>query len=268
MKKLGLCFLTICLEVVAVIAQGQLKPFLIVPLQEKERATVTISQGWKYADDERRLHPGIPTHFGIDFRCKRGTPVLAPADGVCFGSCHLFYLDDLFKGKRIGFGLGHFVVIWHPQTQVYSLYAHLERINGDIVPYFKPVAKGDGWDPSVIYQSVGAILAMKNEQGQTPEPVKRGQVIGYVGDTGLTLLGDGETPDFRPDPEQFPTWDPAGPHLHWEVYTRTADGARKDKRFDPFDLYGECDTYKDVFKSPARGLLVPDATTGFPQFSG
>jgi murein DD-endopeptidase MepM/ murein hydrolase activator NlpD len=103
----------------------------------------------------------LQIHHGVDMENPRGTPILAAADGV------VFYAGSDLETK---FGpqndyYGNLVVIEHPfqspdGQKVYSLYGHMQRL--DV---------------------------------QTGQDVKRGQVIGIVGDKGVAY----------------------GPHLHFEV---------------------------------------------------
>lgn len=235
-------------------SKAELKPFLSVPLESKVRDTVVITEGYDYLQ-ELSLHPSVKRHYAVDFQVRRGTPVLAAADGYAFASYHLVYLEDRFQGKRMGFGLGRFVQIWHPQAGVYTLYAHLGQIDSS-VRYHQPVRLDEGWDPAKLYVPVEEFLKLA-------APVKRGQRIGTVGTSGLSLLGDGE----HPNNVNLPTWDPAGPHLHFEVYTRGANGRGKVLRWDPFGLEQTSPAYKGIFRELATGYFLPDPKTGWPLFA-
>ncbi|OQB06249.1 MAG: Peptidase family M23 [bacterium ADurb.Bin212] len=218
--------------------------FLTLPFTMGTR--VAISQGWLYSMDEVVIHPGITHHNGVDFACPWGTRVLVPADGVAVASYHTYYMGD-FHGRLIGYGLGLFVQIWHPEAQLFTSYAHLSKASKEI-PYISPVRQGDSWQPAAaIYVPLEVFLAQGVE-------VKRGDYLGEVGRTGL-LLHD-ETPSNPPATKATdPTWDPAGDHLHWECYRRTLDGLRKDPeaRCDPFGVYGLREAYNI---NKASGLLL------------
>ena len=64
--------------------------------------------------------------------------------------------------------------------------------------------------------------------------------------------------------DHFHSWDET--HLHFEVYTRKTDGSLKELRWDPFDLYGQVESYVTAFNQPARGLWLSGAD-GTPQFA-
>ncbi|HEY1074631.1 MAG TPA: M23 family metallopeptidase [Patescibacteria group bacterium] len=256
----------------------EIQPFLAVPFERKLRENLRLSQTWKYNDQEAPLHPTIVLHKGCDFTHRLGTPIFAAARGVALGSYHFTFLEDKFNretktrdmesGKRMGYGLGQFVLIWHPQMGVFTLYAHLQEINRQRIPYFLPEQDGEDWNPVVIMQSVAAMMASTNSQGYYPQWVNQGDPIGIMGVSGLSLEGDGESPGFIPDQELFPTWDPAGPHLHFEVFTRKDDGSGKNLRWDPWGIYDEAHAYRGVLESPTRGLFLPDPQTGWPKFAG
>ena len=89
-------------------------------------------------------------HRGLDIRARRGTPVLAAADGV------------VAKVTRDRY-LGRVIRIDHKASQMETVYGHLNK-------YAKGIRRG--------------------------KVVKRGDIIGYVGNTGVST----------------------GPHLHYGVY--------------------------------------------------
>jgi murein DD-endopeptidase MepM/ murein hydrolase activator NlpD len=109
-------------------------------------------------------------HTGIDLAQRRLSPVLAAADGIVL-ACGLAVPGEPEQSY------GMIVVIAHTRT-IATLYAHLE----------------DETAPPAV----------------TPgQVVKRGQIIGYVGMTGLTT----------------------GPHLHFEV--RVAGQCQNPRDFLP-----------------------------------
>lgn len=99
---------------------------------------------------KRRFHPILKrwkAHHGTDFGAKRGTPILAVADG-----------EIIFSGRMGGYG--NVIKIQHKDNYV-TLYAHQSKLK----------AKKD-------------------------EFVKKGDIIGYIGNTGRST----------------------GPHLHFGLY--------------------------------------------------
>lgn len=245
--------------------QATVTPFLAIPLAED--GPRAISQGYEYSKDEISFHPEITRHFGIDFKAKWGTPVYAPADGLAVASYHTHYLDSPKKGS-IGFGLGLFIQIWHEEAKLYSMYGHLAAIDETAIPYIPPTfnAQTQEWEPrQALYVPLGQFK-------KQAKPVKRGDLIGLIGYTGLFLdkeneasliMKDSQKPPLF-DPKKVKTWDPHGAHLHWEIYTRSADGLKKETRLDPFGIYAKREEYGSVFKK-AQGLIIgnPDGTPLF-----
>jgi len=67
---------------------------------------------------------GNPTyHAGLDFDAGRGTPVYAVADGVI----HDIARDSTPRGPYAGYG--NAVVLYHPDDERWSFYAHLDSIS-------------------------------------------------------------------------------------------------------------------------------------------
>jgi len=235
----------------------QPKPFLSIPLA-KDAPTLRISEGWIYSEDEGLIHPVILTHFAVDLRAEWGTPIYAPADGLAVASYHIYDMVDAYD-RVIGYGLGLFVQIWHEEAKLYSSYSHLSRIS-ETIPYIPPTLEGDSWQPRrAIYVPINVF------KGQA-KPLKMGDLIGYIGYTGLRL-GYKEVPANPPsvDSDRDKTWDPNGAHLHWEVFSRTPDGSKKKDRYDPFGIYGEREEYVGIF-TKATGLILANPD-GSPQFA-
>jgi murein DD-endopeptidase MepM/ murein hydrolase activator NlpD len=233
--------------------ERKLNPFLTLPVRN-----FRVTEGWEY-DAEAPFHPETPRHYAIDFQTNRGTPVYAAADGMALQSFHTSYLPNLYKGKRLGFGLGHFVQIWHPNAQVYTAYCHLDRVSS-AVPYIAPKSEHEGlYSPEIVYAS-------QKEVSAACKLVRQGQLIGYVGDTGLSDEYT-EKPDVVRDHSKLPTWDPAGPHLHFEVYARGSNGFKDPaQRWDPYGIYGKAADYKSG-RQTATGLWLLNGNS-MPKFVG
>lgn len=210
------------------------KPFLTLPFKQTDapRGKLAVNEGWYYSPEEMAVHDK-PLHRGIDWPRKRETPVVAAADGYAVRSFQLADTEETYKGKKVGFSLGEFVEIWHPKQKLYTMYAHLQKAD-DGVPYVTTEQLSETtWEPTGIYVRSAEFM-------QKAVEVKRGQVIGYVGDSGI---GWGYSDSFNTNTKHvnernantLPSWDET--HLHFEVYSRTSDGRYKDERFDPFGLY-------------------------------
>lgn len=203
-------------------------PFLSIPL--RCNTPVRVSEGWIYSDFEQGVH-GHYEHCAVDLAVDRGTEVLAPAAGLAIASYQLAYCGH-YQGKRVGFGLGHFVEIWHPDVRLYTLVAHLER-SSPAIRYCRPKPRGDAW--------VAPDAAARTRGGHRSwTPVSRGDVVGWAGDSGL-CWGYDEGPASRPDPAAYPSWDEV--HVHLEVFRRDPVTAVKVERLDPFRIYGTSEEY-------------------------
>lgn len=246
--------------------QASIEPFMTLPLRESDVPAegFTVNEGWYYSPEEMAIH-GKPLHRGIDWPIARGTPVVAVADGYAVRSFQLATTNKAYQGKSVGFSLGEFVEIWHPEQGVYTLYGHLNRASDD-VPYVTSQRLAPNiWEPTGIYVGTDTFM-------ERATPVKRGQVIGYAGDSGV---GWGYSDTFNTqtrhvaerDYAALPSWDET--HLHLEVYTRTANGRFKAIRFDPFDLYdyvrSERNPYTDVPSAHTLWLTDEDGQPEHPE---
>lgn len=156
-----------------------------------------VVNGWQYSHQTKPYgvnSPGIP-HHAIDYLAEYGDPVLAAADGVAMTS-------EQPKG-----GFGRFVLIRHHQTDEQgshytSLYAHLSKAANHIKSY----SPDQRW----------------NSQYLEWTPVKKGEIIGYVGNDKAEWT-----------------------HLHFQVgldnYTGTINFP-----IDPYDLYKETTESEDA----------------------
>lgn len=227
------------------------KPFLSVPFSYAEREKLTISEGWKYTEEEKAVH-GYATHYAVDFAAPRGTPIYAATSGYAISSFHIAYAGE-HEGKKVGFGLGRFVQIWNPQQKVYVSYSHLDGVGAGI-PYIAPkkgkTAEGlVTYDPTIVYQPLAEVM-------KVAKFVRKGQLVGYVGDTGLSW-GYQENLTKR-DVKKYPSWDET--HLHFEVYRRSAGGS-KAERYDPFGFYAAAEVYQS-WGQAVGGLWLKTPTGG------
>ena len=111
-------------------------------------------------------------HSGIDIKTKQveGIPIYAPADG---------YVSRI---KVAHFGFGKALYLKHPNGYS-TVYAHLQRYGGNIQTLVK----------SAQYKKERYEVELFPEQADIP--VKKGDLIGYTGDSGSS----------------------GGPHLHFEI---------------------------------------------------
>ena len=221
--------------------------WLSVPFAKEDAAGIKITEGWIYSQEEQRIH-GYTDHKAVDFASRVGTKVYAAADGWAVYSFHSRLIPGrMWQGKAVGFGLGHFVQIWHSEQKRYTCYGHLSYVERHI-PYLDPVQDSKqphDFDPKAVYLPNGVIPKGALE-------VHRGDLIGYVGTSGLTWDYT-EFPSSGPDDHQ--SWDE--PHLHFEVYTRGADG-KKDRWYDPFCLYSDAKEYNPENPVSVAGLWLFD----------
>ncbi|WP_425659174.1 M23 family metallopeptidase [Tenacibaculum ascidiaceicola] len=112
-------------------------------------------------------------HSGVDIKTqgKEGIPIYAPADG---------YVSRI-KVQQYGFGKALYIT--HPNGYT-TVYAHLKRFEPNIQRYVKSIQyKKEKYSTGNLF--------LKSDKF----PVKKGQIIGYTGDTGSS----------------------GGPHLHYEI---------------------------------------------------
>lgn len=210
------------------------KRYLSLPVRGKYK----ITEGWLYSEQEKKIH-GLEFHGGVDFAQPRNSPVYAAASGWAIASYSSNPFHDQktgksrrYRGKIVGMGLGNFVQIYHPDAKRFTQYGHLGKVTENI-PFTKPRKLKDG---RLI--PVGHKVKPRDLKSYLKAVwVKRGEVIGYVGDSGLTL-GYKDYPE-RPNPKKYPSWDET--HLHFEEFVRNSRGLKQ--RHDPFDVYSSYEKY-------------------------
>jgi len=231
-----------------------------LPLRERDAlGSLYDTQGWLTSPDELDVDAETngAWHQANDLELVRqpdhgyGLPILAAADGRAYYSYEYrsgSWTDANGTVHQVGWGGGLFVEVRHSVKQGgkavptgwVSQYIHLSGVASGI-PYLRPTAVPDlndpdhpDWTPSVIRQSDDVMWSLG-------VPVRQGQVIGYMGDTGVGL--DWKD-DFNPDtgivtPRNrvlLPAWDP--PQLHFQLYQGRINGA-KQNIVDPFGWYAQ-----------------------------
>jgi hypothetical protein len=255
------------------------QPFGTMPFPRAVSPLLTVSSGWYIAEDELGVI-GEDFHEGLDFDgvpCQ--TPILAVADGWAVAS----YQSGIARGGQAPFNpadpsnpetdwrdpvsgregwLGFAGLFVELQTNVQvpgfqnavAQYFHLSAVNPRIT-WLDPVREPDtitwngkrveNWFPAPVRQSQADIRRIAT-------PVKRGDVIGWIGDTGINF---GYNDRFDPahhvvwprNRHALPPWDPQGAgittpisfacQLHLEFYSGRSEEFGKLNRFDGMDLY-------------------------------
>jgi hypothetical protein len=158
-------------------------------------------------------------HAGIDFR-TRG------AEGHALHAVSNGYIAHISVGPR---GYGHAIFIAHPEDGIMTVYGHLQRFARPIAALVKDKQ----------YRKESFAVDIKPAPGALP--VKRGDIIGYSGNTGNS----------------------GGPHLHFEVRD-----LQNNDHLDPLTYYKSqvMDTRKPQLKElmicPVEGKGIVNGTAG------
>jgi hypothetical protein len=229
-------------------------PGLALPFRKSDAAraggTNNISEGWYYG--EERGITGSELHKSIDFDLPYDSPVYAMADGWAAFTYQSWLTTTEYQGKRVGFGLGLWLLTLHklPGSDVYwwGKYAHLSAVKPGI-KYLKPYVDSDGdWhEPD---SGPDNLYVPDPQLALTFTPIKKGQLLGYVGDSGIEWgyrdQFDVATGTIAPrDRQAQPAWDD-DTHLHLQFYRRLqGDEPEPGKPFnstvvavEPFGQYG------------------------------
>lgn len=248
------------------------KSFLHLPFREgdawKSGGHCNISEGWYYGM-ERGIH-GAEGHHALDFNLPYGADVLAPANGWAAYTYHSYYTPTEYQGKRVGLGLGLWLLTMHQvpdggnvsDRPIYwwTKSAHLSWVDPSL-RYLKPTVDADGdWhEPN---SGPDNLYVPDPQLAQHFTPIRRGQVLARVGDTGVEWgyrdQFDPETGVVTPrNRHELPAWD-LDIHLHFQVYRRENGSPGEGEEFsaklipvDPFGQYGQVRRWQGV--SPYDG---------------
>jgi hypothetical protein len=252
--------------------------FAGLPFPKWVAPDLRMSSGWFIAEDEKKIVG--EGHQSLDFEgpvC--GTPILAIADGWAVAS----YQSGVERGGTAPYNpanpsdtstdwkdpvtgkqgwLGYSGLFVELQTKVQipgfqnavAQYFHLAAVNPRIT-WLDPVRLDDtvtwdgkhvaNWYPQPITQSQDAIRKIAT-------PVKKGDVIGWMGDTGINFgFNDNLDPQHHVvwprNRAANPPWDPQGAgattpiwrscQLHIQFYSGRTPTGSKLNWFDGFDKY-------------------------------
>jgi hypothetical protein len=228
------------------------KPFLKLPFRARDgAASLYDTQAWFTSPDELDIddEENGAVHAANDLELVRqhdfgyGLPILAAASGRAYFSYQ--YISGSWATHQVGWGAGLFVEIRHAQDQPgnagwVSQYIHVSRVAPGI-PYLPPTRVDDPNDPEHPDWAPSGILQDNNTLWNFGVPVQQGQVIGYMGDTGIGLdwkdSFDPNTGLVAPrNRNLLKPWDP--PQVHFQLYQGRINGA-KQNIVDPFGWYAQ-----------------------------
>lgn len=237
------------------------KPFLELPIRARDGvASLFDSQGWITSPDELSIddEQNGELHGANDLELLRqpdygyGLPIVAAASGRAYYSYQYLsgsWTDPHGVKHQVGWGAGLFVEIRHSRDTPnapgwVTQYIHLSGVSPGI-PYLPPTAVDDPNDPAHPDWNPTGILTDDNTLWNAGVPVVKGQVIGWMGDTGIGLDWkdnfDVVTGKVAPRNRLLlKPWDP--PQLHLQLYQgRLLIGGRwvKQNVVDPFGWYAQ-----------------------------
>jgi murein DD-endopeptidase MepM/ murein hydrolase activator NlpD len=233
-------------------------PFLRLPFRASDAwDSLYDTEGWFTSPDELPivgetngdLHRANDLEFVRSHDHGYGLPVLAAADGRAYYSYQYIAgsWTDPATGitHQVGLGGGLFVEVRHAKDQPgnrgwVTQYIHLSRVAAGL-PYLAPEAEDDPNDPAHPDWFPAPITQDDDTLWNVGVPVRQGQVIGYMGDTGIGLDWkdnfDVATGKVAPrNRAVLRPWDPT--QLHFQLYQGRVNGA-KQNIVDPFGLYSQ-----------------------------
>jgi hypothetical protein len=234
------------------------QPFLKLPFRQRDGLASTYdSQGWLTSPDELSIDDEVngDLHGANDLELVRqsdygyGLPILAAASGRAYFSYQ--YISGTWTDPatgithQVGWGAGLVVEIRHAKDAPgnrgwVTQYIHLSKV-APTIPYVGATSVADPNDPAHPDWSPSGILQDDDTLWNLGVPVTQGQVIGYMGDTGIGLDWkdnfDPTTGQVTPrNRAVLKPWDP--PQLHFQLYQGRVNGA-KQNIVDPFGSYAQ-----------------------------
>jgi hypothetical protein len=246
-----------CLSIAPPAGSTMPAPFLKLPFRERDaRLSLYDTQGWLTSPDELAIDDEVngDWHAANDLELVTtpdygyGLPIVAAASGRAYFSYQYIsgsWTDSAGKTHQVGWGAGLFVEVRHAKDEPgnagwVTQYVHLSRIAPGI-PYLPPTAVPDPNDSAHPDWRPTGILQDDDTLWNAGVPVRQGQVIGYMGDTGIGLdwKDNFDVTTGKVTPRNrvvLKPWDP--PQLHFQLYQGRVNGT-KQNIVDPFGLYAQ-----------------------------
>lgn len=285
--------------------EGTIKPdkkFMRLPFKRSDAKPLVITNGWKMATDEAKVLGDDEDHEAIDYEGIRyGTPIYAPADGWAWYSFQSFpmryegpydpanpsdpstFWRDPHTGREGYLGAaGLFIEMQFDQEvkrpdgtslgNIATQFFHLKEVAPGIT-YLPPIRQPDvvAYNGQKIKIWTPLVNKPQEYMRQHASKITRGQLIGWVGDTGINF---GYDDDFNVatgkvaarDRRALPPWDPQGvplltsldraAQIHQQSYIGRGPAPTHSRQnsFDMYDLYAKVKPFNNPY-TPAPGAF-------------
>ena len=276
--------------------------FMRLPFKKADTPFLKITNGWQMSPDEAKVIGDSDNHAAVDYEgVKYGTPIYAPADGWAWYSYQSFpmryqgpydpdhpsdpetFWRDPHTGREgyLG-GAGLFIEmqfdqeVKHPDgTSLGNITTQMFHLK-DVAPsitYLPPIPQPDVIAYNGQHIKIWSPVVNKPQEYMRAHAskIKRGQLVGWVGDTGINFGYDDnfdvKTGKVAPrNRVALPPWDPQGVPLlvpvdraaqvHQQSYIGRgpAPNYSRQNNFDIYDLYAQVKTYQNPY-TPLPGLF-------------